>query len=166
MFARKGKLKLKLRKLSVTLRKRQLARKIAKKRALGTRLLLLRVRRLAAEASMKGSKKRFSALRSYRRGRRKMIEHKAGRILTRITLAVEQKFPHTARTICTNKPGRSLYISRPSALRAARRRLRLYTDRYRRYSPRLARLRLRQYRQPLRLYRLLRRRQLRSPHFR
>lgn len=164
MIARKGKLRKKLRKLSVISKKRRFARKIAKKRALSTRLIFLRARRLAAEASMKGSKKRVSAYRSYRRGRRKIIEHKVGRVFARIVQIAKQKFPCTARVVCTNKAPRRLYTTRSSALRAARRRVRLYTSKYRQRS-RLVRVRLRQYRKPLRLYRLLRRRQLRTTHY-
>jgi len=60
------KIKIKPRKQFLSLKRRQLARKIAKNRALYTRLLFLRVRRIVTEVSLKSSKKLISRYAGYR----------------------------------------------------------------------------------------------------
>lgn len=157
MRVRKQKVKMKPRKPTLSPKRRQLARKIAKNRALHTRLLFLHVRRIVTEVSMKSSKKLLSRYAGYRRARRTVIERK---VASQIQHVVNQRTILGARVVGTSKPARRLYVNRTCVVRAARRRLRLRVRQYRRRSPRLVRARLHQYQHVLRRYRSLRRQRL------
>lgn len=157
MLVRKQKVKTKSRKLPLSFKRRQPARKIAKNRALYTRLLFLRVRRIATEVSLKSSKKLLSRYAGYRRARRTVVERK---VWLQTQRAADQKALQSIRAASTNRRTRRLYTGRARVMRAACRRLRLRVQQYRRHNARLARARLRQYRRVLRRYRNLRRQQL------
>lgn len=163
MLVRKQKVKTKSRKLPLSFKRRQLARKIVKNRALYTRLLFLRVRRIATEVSLKSSKKLLSRYADYRRARRTVIERKVWLQTQRVA---DQKALQNTRVASTNSRTRRLYTGRARVMRTACRRLHLRVQQYRRHNARLARARLRQYRRVLRRYRNLRRQQLSAACYR